>query len=78
MTSGKAFDVGTGRGPEQAQPFDTPSLVEVWRTAPYLHDGRAATIREVLREYNPADRHGVTSNLSDGQIDDLALYVLSR
>jgi hypothetical protein len=78
MTNGKSFDVGTGRGSEQGQPLDTPSLIEVWRTAPYLHDGRAATIREVLIEHNPGDRHGITSNLSDQQIDDLAEYVLTR
>jgi cytochrome c peroxidase len=78
MTNGQAFQVGTGRGTEQDQPFDTPSLIEVWRTAPYLHDGRAATIREVLVDYNSGDRHGVTSQLSDQQIDDLAQFVLSQ
>ena len=26
--------------------LDIPSLVEIWRTAPYLHDGRAATLEE--------------------------------
>ena len=53
MTNGDAFDVGTGRGREQDQPLDTPSLIEVWRTSPYLHDGRAATIREVLDRSQP-------------------------
>lgn len=33
--------------PPRAQ-FDTPSLIEFWRTGPYLHDGSALTIREVL------------------------------
>ena len=78
MTNGRAFDVGTGRGSEQDTEFDTPSLIEVWRTAPYLHDGRAATIREVLVDFNPNDRHGTTSKLNQQQIDDLQQYVLSK
>ena len=35
-------------------PVDTPTLIEVWRTGPYLHDGRAATMREVLIKYDHA------------------------
>jgi cytochrome c peroxidase len=58
--------------------FDTPTIIENWRTAPYLHDGRAATMREVLTTYNPEDKHGITSNLSDQDIDDLVEYVLSQ
>jgi len=40
----KQYDIGTGKDREAGKTFDTPTLVEVWRTAPYLHDGRAATI----------------------------------
>ena len=57
--------------------FDTPTLVECWRTAPYLHDGSAASMREVLTTKNRGDKHGRTSHLSGRQIDDLAEYVLS-
>jgi YVTN family beta-propeller protein len=73
-------DVGT-RGrydrAEDPDPFDTPTLVELWRTAPYLHDGSAATIREVLIRLNPHDRHGKTSHLTEPQLDDLEAYLLS-
>jgi len=69
--------VGTGRGREKDQAFDTPALVEVWRTAPYLYDGHAPTLLELLREHNPGDRHGITSNLSDTELTDLAAYVRS-
>ena len=57
--------------------FDTPTLRELWRTAPYLHDGSAATIRDVLTIRNPKDEHGKTSQLTAQQIDDLAEYLLS-
>lgn len=76
-TDKQAYDVGTGKRREQGKAFDTPSLIEVWRTAPYLHDGRAATMVEVLRKFNPEDKHGHTSDLTDTQIADLAEYILS-
>jgi DNA-binding beta-propeller fold protein YncE len=57
--------------------FRTPSLLEVWNTAPYLHDGRYRTVREVITEGNQADHRGRTSHLTDQQIDDLAAFVRS-
>lgn len=73
FTDLKSYDVGTAT---DGKPLDTPTLREVWRTAPYLHDGSAATIGEVLRK-NPNDRHGKTSRLTAEQLADLAEYVLS-
>ncbi|MHC4888988.1 MAG: cell surface protein [Planctomycetota bacterium] len=74
------YDVGTGTDTDEEDDmeFDTPTLVEVWRTAPYLHDGKAVTIKEVLTEFNKDDRHGKTSKLSEKEIADLAEYVLTR
>jgi YVTN family beta-propeller protein len=78
MTDMKFHDVGTvGRFDQPTDRFDTPSLIEAWRTGPYLHDGRATTIRDVLTTFNRSDKHGVTSRLTPAQIDDLAAYVLS-
>jgi len=74
----KQYDVGTAKGLDQEKPFDTPTLVEIWRTAPYLYDGRAATVKDVITTCNPDNKHGETSNLTAEQIDDLAEYVLSR
>jgi YVTN family beta-propeller protein len=78
-TSLKKFNVGTQGSldhPEEMY-FDTPSLVELWRTAPYLHDGRAATVEEVLTKFNPGNRHGRTLHLSRRQLEDLLEYLLS-
>jgi YVTN family beta-propeller protein len=69
--------VGTGRGEEKDRQFDTPALVEIWRTAPYLNDGRANTIKDVLTVHNPDDAHGVTTGLGAQEIADLEEYVLS-
>ncbi len=74
----KSYDVGTRGCFDQPQDrFDTPTLVECWRTAPYLHDGSAATIPDVLTTHNPRDAHGRTSQLTAQEISDLAAYVLS-
>jgi YVTN family beta-propeller protein len=72
------YDVGTQNQTDKpTDAFDTPTLVEIWRTAPYLHDGSAATLREVLVDRNRSDRHGHTSHLTPGQLDDLIAYLLS-
>ncbi len=71
------YDVGTGKGLDKDIKFDTPTLVEVWRTAPYLYDGRATTIKEILTTHNPDDKHGRTSNLTDNEINDLVWFILS-
>jgi cytochrome c peroxidase len=77
FTDMQRYDVGTGRGLDAGKAMDTPTLVEAWRTAPYLHDGSAATMREVLTTANRNDRHGKTSHLTDRQIQDLVAFLLS-
>ncbi len=77
FTSLKTYDVGT-RGPiDRTSKFDTPTLVELYRTAPYLHDGSAATLHEVLTSRNANDQHGATSHLTAEQLDDLVMFLLS-
>jgi YVTN family beta-propeller protein len=78
FTNLQKYNVGTGKGREEDIEFDTPTIIENWRTAPFLHDGRAATLNEIFTKYNPADKHGITSTLSDKEIDDLVEYVLSQ
>jgi YVTN family beta-propeller protein len=77
-TDQRRHEVGTrGRFDAPRDRFYTPTLVELWRTAPYLHDGSAATVRDVLTTKNPGDRHGRTSHLTQEQLDDLVEYLLS-
>jgi len=78
FTDLRQYDVGTRRGFDRPDDkFDTPTLVELWRTAPYLHDGSATTARDVLTTRNPHDRHGRTSNLTAQEINHLCAYLLS-
>ena len=78
FTDQKLHDIGQGKDLDKDKEFDTPGLVESWRTAPYLYDGRALTMKDVLVKYNPDDSHGTTSDLTPKQIDDLAEFVLSQ
>lgn len=55
--------------------LDTPTLLGVWETAPYLHDGSAPTLRDVLTTKNPDDLHGYVSSLSSTQVDELVAYL---
>ncbi len=71
------YDVGLGTRSETHRKFDVPTLHEVWRTAPYLYDGRSRTMRDVLTTDNPDDLHGITSELSEEELSDLDIYILS-
>jgi mono/diheme cytochrome c family protein len=73
-----SHDVGTRAaydGPTDK--FYTPTLIEVWRTAPYLHNGSAATIQDVLTTRNRNGLYGDVSGLSGQELEDLCAYVLS-
>jgi YVTN family beta-propeller protein len=73
-------DVGTGEddSTEKIGPkYDTPTLLGVYHTAPYLHHGKAATLRDVLTTCNKGDKHGVTSHLKSEEIDDLVEFLKS-
>jgi cytochrome c peroxidase len=64
--------------------FRTPSLRNASLTAPYMHDGRYATLREVVRHYSELDMdrlhlHGEQLlrplKLSDAEIEDLVAFL---
>ena len=76
FTDLQPYNVGTGKDRESEVKFDTPTLVEVWRTAPYLHDGRAATVLDMLKSEDSGAQHHPTG-LTDEQLADLAEYILS-
>jgi cytochrome c peroxidase len=71
-------DVGTGGddpGEKMGPEYDTPSLLGVYRTAPYLHHGLANTLEEVLTTFNKQDRHGKTSQLNPNNRADLIEFL---
>ena len=50
--------------------FKTPTLREISRTATYMHDGRFATLEEVVEHYNGG---GIKNPFLDNQIIPLKL-----
>jgi hypothetical protein len=57
--------------------FQVPSLIGVAARAPYLHDGCAPTLLDRFGPCGGGDRHGFTSNLSQGDLGDLVAYLES-
>lgn len=78
-TDHQAHDVGTADayGEWFGPLIDTPTLRFLYDSAPYLHDGSAATLHDVLTTANPDDEHGVTSHLTTEQIEDLVAFLLA-
>jgi len=73
----QTHDIELGEGLDKGKPYDTPTLVECWRTAPYYYDGRAYSMKEALLKFNKNEKHGKTKQLSPQEIDDLVEFVLS-
>ena len=64
--------------------FKVPSLRELIHTGPYMHDGRIATLKEVVKHYSTVSPDRLHSdgekslralNLSDHEIDDLVAFL---
>ncbi|MBW7474385.1 beta-propeller fold lactonase family protein [Paenibacillus oenotherae] len=55
--------------------YDTPTLRGIYATAPYLHDGSAATLEDVIARAADNDKHGQVSGLSETEIGQLVAYL---
>ncbi len=88
LTDGRSHDVGTltqleieldrlgafdEADPGELGVYDTPSLRDVYRTAPYFHDGSAATLEQALDM--TATTMGRTAHLTRDQKADLIAYL---
>jgi cytochrome c peroxidase len=73
----KMHDVQSRGQYDRRDDFDTPTLVEVWRTAPYMHDGHYLTMKELLVEGKHGRTMAATDKLTEEQLNDLIEFVLS-
>ncbi len=73
----QTHNIGTKRPQDTSSKFDTPSLLGLARTAPYLHDGRAESVRDIFSQYNETKRHGRSHLLSSKELSDLVEYLMS-
>ena len=76
-TDMKLHDVGSRSELDRRDDFDTPTLIEVWRTAPYMHDGHYATIKDLIRDGKHGAKAGDIDSLTDEELNDLVEFVLS-
>jgi cytochrome c peroxidase len=67
--------VGTKGLRDTSDLFDTPHLLGIGQSAPYLHDGRAKTLEELWTVYQTNDLHGVSSYMNKHQLNDLVDYL---
>ena len=81
FTDGLVHNVGTigpgsglGLG-TRLQGFETPTLRGLWKTAPYLHDGSAATLFDVFRTSATEGQHAPVGSLTAQELSDLVLYL---
>jgi len=75
FTDRRLHDIGTRHTSDRQGKFDTPHLNNIYDSAPYLHNGMAATLEEIWTVFNPEDRHGVTNDLTKDQLNDLIEYL---
>ncbi len=76
-TDGKIHVVGLEEYDDAYKGYNPPSLKGTYDKDPYLHDGRAKTLRDVLTgPHNPDDLNGGGS-LSEDELSDLIAYLKS-
>jgi YVTN family beta-propeller protein len=74
LTDMKMHDLHNAGPKDKTSTWDTPTLREVWRTGPYMHDGRAATLFDVLKQEN---HNRAADRLSEEELLNLVEYVRS-
>jgi YVTN family beta-propeller protein len=68
-------DVGSLKDNDDPTLFDPANLNNVYESAPYLHDGSAATLEEIWTKFNPYDTHGYVNDMTKDQLNDLVEYL---
>ncbi len=70
---GQKHDVGTRASADPNAQFDTPTLRFVGGTAPYFHDGRYRTLRDLLVGHD--GKMGATKQLSPADMESLEAFM---
>lgn len=78
LTDGKIHQLGHEEPGDPDKGFNTPSLIGAYRKVVYFHDGRAASIEELLKgDHNPAKVQGARA-LTEEEMKDLVEFVKSQ
>jgi YVTN family beta-propeller protein len=71
-------DVGTVTADEKiGSTFDTPTLLALYDSSPYFHDGSIATLYEALTYPSPESEHNLSNLLSETEIQELIAFLLA-
>jgi cytochrome c peroxidase len=73
----KLHDVGSRSAYDRHDAFDTPTLIEAWRTAPYMHDGKFTTIADLILKGKHGATAGDIESLTEQELEDLVEFVQS-
>jgi YVTN family beta-propeller protein len=77
FTDGKIHSVGLEERGDVYKGYNPPSLKGVYDKDPYLHDGRAKTLKEVLTQGHDPESVSGQGALSEAELDDLIAYLKS-
>jgi len=75
LTDGKIHIVGLEERDDAYEGYNPPSLRGVYDKDPYLHDGRAKTLRDALTDPHSPETVSALGTLSESELDDLIAYL---
>ncbi|NQU51028.1 MAG: hypothetical protein HQ522_00660 [Bacteroidetes bacterium] len=73
FTNLQQYEMGAKGRYDKQNVWDTPTLIEIWRTAPYLHNGKYQNLKDVFKY----GKHGLHEAISDIDLQNLTEYLLS-
>ncbi|MFC2125489.1 hypothetical protein ACFLU5_11825 [Bacteroidota bacterium] len=77
FTDKQMSNVGTIKETDDFLLLDAPNLNNIYESAPYLHDGSAASLEEIWTVFAGQDEHGVVNDMTKDQLNDLIEYLRS-
>lgn len=75
LTDGKVHDIGLEERGAVYKGYNPPSLVGLYDKDPYLHDGRAADLRETLTKWHAPEEVTGLGELNEQELQDLLEYL---
>jgi len=70
-------DVGTGTKDDLFEGYNPPSLLGVGRRAPWLHDGRARSLEELLKKHHAPSKTREEKDFTDAELADVMAFLKS-
>jgi DNA-binding beta-propeller fold protein YncE len=75
FTNNANMDIGSKARPSDRSDFQVPVMHGLERSAPYMHDGSAKNLKELVYQWVKTDRMGKGSHLTDADLNDLIRFL---